>query len=596
MRYLLLCGSRFFVSLFIGTSLAVMPCVSIAGSPSIDPVDRTTLSSDQRAVQAISRLTFGARPGEFDRVKKMGVDAFIAEQLNPDLIDDSALFKRLEKLPTLNQSTPTLAEQYNPPKPPPTPTSSPSPAMSPKPADPKAPVAADVPNPTMNPEVKPQPEAKPSPSPTPKPAPTPVPKNPQMVLTELQRAKLLRAVYSQRQLSEVMVDFWENHFSIYGNKDATRWMLTAFDREAIRPYAMTRFRDLLGATAHSPAMLFYLDNWQSSVLREYPATKDKPARKSGGINENYARELMELHTLGVDGGYTQKDVQEVARCFTGWGIRKPNEEGLFVYNPNAHDNGEKTVLGVRIPAGGGISDGERVLDILAKSSSTARFIATKMARRFLGDNPPANVIDKAAKTFLATDGSITETLRSIITSPAFSTTANYRTKVKTPFEYVASALRATDAETDADRPILDWISRMGQPVYGRVTPDGYPDMSGEWLSNNDLLARFNFATALTLNNIKGTTVNPAKMITSGSDLIRSADEMARSIIIGDVSENTRAALEKLAANLSRPNPPAVTTPSGASRLVAPPATNNAAKVAGEQLLALILGAPEFQHK
>ena len=210
-------------------------------------------------------------------------------------------------------------------------------------------------------------------------------------------------------------------------------------------------------------MLFYLDNWQSSVVREYPATKERPARKSGGINENYARELMELHTLGVDGGYSQKDVQEVARCFTGWSIRKPNEEGTFYFNPSIHDNGEKTVLGVKIAAGGGIADGERVLDILAKSPSTARYIATKMARKFLGDGPSPAVVSKAAKVFLATDGSIRETLRSIITSPVFFTTASYKTKVKSPFEFVASALRVTNAETDANRRSLigyrKWVSR-----------------------------------------------------------------------------------------------------------------------------------------
>src|SRR2546421_2170693 len=197
------------------------------------------------------------------------------------------------------------------------------------------------------------------------PKPTPPPKNPYMVITDLQRAKLLRAVYSERQLYEVMVDFWENHFSIFANKDDDRYLLTSFDRETIRPFVMGRFRDLLGATAHSPAMLYYLDNWRSSVPRPYPAKGDKPAGVDGGLNENYARELMELHTMGVDGGYTQKDVQEVARCFTGWTIQKPNEQGLFLYRPGLHDNGDKIVLGHKILPGGGIGDGERVLDILA---------------------------------------------------------------------------------------------------------------------------------------------------------------------------------------------------------------------------------------
>ena len=599
MRYIMFYGVRYFLSLLVGSLLVILPEAGLASSVSPGEV-RSVLTPDQRAVQVISRLTFGARPGDLELVKKMGVDAFIAEQLNPDNIDDSALQKRLDKLPTLNLPTPTLAEQYNPPKPPPTPTPTPSPtpaaASKTVVMDGKMEAAAEMSKTAVMTKAAPAMDAKPSPSPTPAAKPSPTPKNPQMVITELQRAKLLRAVYSQRQLNEVVVDFWENHFSIYGQKDATRWMLTAFDREAIRPFAMGRFRDLLGATAHSPAMLFYLDNWQSSLLREYPATKDKPYRKSGGINENYARELMELHTLGVDGGYTQKDVQEVARCFTGWGIRKPNEEGLFVYNPNNHDNGEKSVMGVKIPAGGGISDGERVLDILAKSPATAKFIATKMARRFLGDNPPATAVDRAARAFLASDGSIGETLKSIISSPAFFNTASYRTKVKSPFEFVASSLRITNAETDANRPVLDWIAKMGQPLYGRITPDGYPDMSIEWLSNNDMLARFNFATALTMNQIKGTTLDAAKLIAPGTDPSRSADEIAKVMIIAEISDKTRAALEKLAADFAKSPPTASIIPAGGSSLASPQSADARAKALDSQLVALALGAPEFQHK
>lgn len=573
MKYGCLAGhGRFVFSLLLVSTLVVLPQMAIALA--IDRVaSRTPLSPDQRVVQALSRLTFGARPGDVERVRKLGVGAFIAQQLDPDSIDDSALIKRLEKLPTLNQSTPTLAEQYNPPKPSPTPI----------PAQNVATAMTSEPTMTV--------EAKPSSSPATPAKPTPTPKNPQMVITELQRAKLLRAVYSERQLNEVVVDFWENHFSVYGNKDATRWMMTAFDRDAIRPFAMGRFRDLLGATAHSPAMLYYLDNHQSSVLREYPATADKPARRSGGINENYARELMELHTLGVDGGYTQKDVQEVARCFTGWSIRKPNEEGLFVYNPGAHDNGEKTVLGVKIPANGGKADGERVLDILAKHPKTAKYIATKLSRRFLGDNPSAIVVDRAAITFLASDGSITETLRSIITSPTFFNTSAYRTKVKSPFEFVASSLRVTIAETDANRPVLDWIAKMGQPVYGRLTPDGYPDVSSQWLSSNDLLARFNFATALAMNTIRGTTVNTEKLIGKREPLIQA--QAARTLILGEISDKSRLAFDKLATELGKAPPTTAIIPAGASK---PPSPDAIAKAIQGQLIALALGTPEFQRK
>jgi uncharacterized protein (DUF1800 family) len=580
---------RFFTTLLLFSSLITLPEFAVAAA-SPRP-DKKSLSKDQRVIQVLSRLTFGAKPGEFERVKKIGVNAFIEEQLSPDNIDDSSLAKKLEKLPTLNLSTPIIAEQYNPPKPKPTPTPTAPPANTAtseaKPEQAKSAIA-----------IEPAPVTENNPSPTPAPKPTPVPKNPYMVVTELQRAKLLRAVYSERQLYEVMVDFWENHFSIYANKDANRWLLTSFDRDSVRPYAMGRFRDLLGATARSPAMLFYLDNWQSSLLREYPATKDKPARTSGGVNENYARELMELHTLGVDGGYTQKDVQEVARCFTGWTIRKPNEEGIFVYNPAMHDNGEKTVLGVKIPAGGGIADGERVLDILAKHPATARFVATKMARRFFGDKPSAAVVDRAAKVFLSTDGSITETLRNIITSPSFFSSSNFRTKVKSPFEFVASALRITGAETDANRPVLDWIGKMGQPVYGRITPDGYPDFSSEWLSNNDLLARFNFASAFALNTIKGTTVAADKFLTDANDGATASKQVERSILFDQASAQTRGALEKLAADTEHPpaQPAAPLPIPAAAKNWAPPKPEDKAKALTGQLVALALGAPEFQRK
>ncbi|MBV9242059.1 MAG: DUF1800 domain-containing protein [Acidobacteria bacterium] len=541
-------------------------------------------ATDQRVRQVLSRLTFGARPGDLERISKMGVDKFIAEQLDPDSIGESALQQRLDKLPTLRFDAADLAAQYNPPKPPPTPT--PSPVVN---------AAADVKTAgqmTME-AAQTQPGSTPAPmpaaSPTPTPKPTPPPKNPGMVVNELQRAKLLRAVYSERQLYEVMVDFWENHFSIFANKDADRWLLTGFDRDTIRPFALGRFRDLLGATAHSPAMLFYLDNWQSSVRRDVPATKDKPARSYGGINENYARELMELHTLGVDGGYSQKDVQEVARCFTGWTIRKPNEEGTFVFNPNAHDSGEKIVLGQRIPAGGGIADGERVLDILAKSPATARFVTTKLARRFLGDDPSPAVIAHASQVFLSSGGSIIETLKAIISSKDFSAPATYQNKVKTPFEYVASALRATNAETDANSPVLNWIARMGEPVYGRVTPDGYPDKTTEWLSNNDLLARLNFASALVQNQIKGTTVKIDKLFLKDGSPV---ENVIATILMDRATTPTRNQLEKIISEHANP----ITTVPASATMLAPNSPPPPKIDPRAELVALALGSPEFQHK
>ena len=329
------------------------------------------------------------------------------------------------------------------------------------------------------------------------------------------------------------------------------------------------------------------------MIRKYPATKDKPARQSGGINENYARELMELHTLGVDGGYTQKDVQEVARCFTGWTIRKPQEEGLFFFNPQAHDNGEKIVLGQKIAANGGIGDAEKVLDILATNPATAHYISLKLAQRFLGDNPPEAVVKTAAQTYLKTDGSIRETLRSIITSPAFSSPAMYQTKVKSPFEFAAAALRITNAETDANRPVLDWISKMGQPIFGHITPEGFTEKSSEWLSTGSLLTRFNFANALAQNKIKGTTIT-AKSFLKDADLKNPTEVSAlltQTILRGEVSPESKTAFNKIADQAAAKLNAAPIADASTDTKTVPKSDGYVA-----ELLTLMLGSPEFQRK
>ncbi|HEX3146114.1 MAG TPA: DUF1800 domain-containing protein [Pyrinomonadaceae bacterium] len=586
--------------------------VSIAAEHSSKKI--AAMTADQRIAHVLSRLTFGARPGDFEKVKAMGADAFINQQLDPDAIDNTEVIAKLRRLPTLNMATPVIIEQYTPPKPPAVPSPPPAKiaeamnASEGKPSIQNAPQIANNPSmPAMANEMqvdskkedaagmRAQPDEQASPK------PTPPPKNPQMVVTELQRAKLLRAVYSDRQLYELMVDFWENHFSIFANKDDDRYLLTGFDRETIRPFAMGRFRDLLGATAHSPAMLFYLDNWRSSVSRPYPAKGDKPAGVDGGLNENYARELMELHTLGVDGGYTQKDVQEVARCFSGWTIQKPNEQGLFLYRPGLHDDGDKIVLGHKVLGGGGIADGERVLDILATHPSTAKFIATKLARRFISDDPPASVIDRAAATFLKTDGSIRETLRAIITSPEFFAADSYRAKMRSPFEYVAAALRVTSAETDGDRPVIDFISRMGQPLYGRITPDGYPDRADAWLSSGAMIGRLNFAAALATNRLRGTSLDFTKLV-SEVDKANKDAAAARLIALttnGDLSASTRSAIQTSTSEalVIKPAPPPANVPAGFSGNGNPPPPP-LPQVTGyvPEMIALLIGSPEFQRR
>jgi uncharacterized protein (DUF1800 family) len=311
----------------------------------------------------------------------------------------------------------------------------------------------------------------------------------QLSIAEVSAAKLARAVSSDRQLYEQMVDFWENHFSVFAGKGQTRLFIPAYDRDVIRPRAMGKFRDLLGAVAKSPAMLFYLDNARST---------------SRGLNENYARELLELHTVGVDGGYTQQDVIQVARALTGWSIDQI--AGDFVFRPRLHDATEKSVLGNRLPAGRGIEDGEQVLDLLARHPSTARFITRKLVVRFVSDSAPPALVDRCAAAFTRSDGDIRKTLQCVVTSPEFFSKAAYRSKVKTPFELVASALRATSSSLDGSPRAGQIVARLGQPTFGRQTPDGWPDRADEWVNAGAMVNRVNFGLSLAAGRVPGVLV------------------------------------------------------------------------------------------
>jgi uncharacterized protein (DUF1800 family) len=403
--------------------------------------------------------------------------------------------------------------------------------------------------------------------------PDPLQQKANSVVVELSEQKVLRAIYSERQLQEVLADFWFNHFNVDARKGRDRFLLTEYERETIRPRVLGKFRDLLEATAKSPAMLFYLDNWISAdpngphmemlpprIARgpfggrvfvpggPRPAAQGKNAPK--GLNENYGRELMELHTLGVDGGYTQKDVTEVARAFTGWTIDNPRLGGAFRFNPRLHDTGQKIVLGHVIKAGGGESDGEQVLDILAKQPATARFIATKLARRFVSDTPPPALVDRAAARFRATDGDLREVTRTILTSPEFLGPEAYRAKVKTPFEFVVSAVRAVGADVEEALPLVRQLQQLGMPLYQCQPPTGYKDTADAWVNTGALVSRMNFALTLAGNKLRGVSVAS----------LPTADQ----ILAGDLSEATRATIAK--------------------------ATD------APQIAALTLGAPEFQRR
>ena len=416
-------------------------------------------------VHLLNRIGFGPRPGDIERIQGIGRDQYLEQQLHPEQINDTATDRRIAAIPSIHMSAPELVEKY------------------PQPAQLARRLSRQTANNSDGAEVRRRVrdlyEQRGL-------------RTPQELLEELHRQKIIRAVHSERRLQEVMTDFWFNHFNVFWAKNADKWLTTAYEMNTIRPHVLGKFKDLLAATAKSPAMLVYLDNRLSSSIR--------------GINENYARELMELHTLGVDGGYTQKDVQEVARALTGWTIQAPQRGGEFIFRPRMHDAAEKTVMGHRITAGG-IRDGEMVVDILAKHPSTARFISTKLVRRFVADQPPEPLVKHVAEVYRKSDGDIREMLHAILTSREFNSPDAPGAKTKTPLEYTVSAIRSLDGTTDGSRPVAQAIARMGQPLYQCQPPTGYPDRGDFWMGDGAILERLNFAVALSANKIPGTSVN-----------------------------------------------------------------------------------------
>jgi uncharacterized protein (DUF1800 family) len=605
------------------------------------------LAEDEAILQALNRLGFGPRPGDIERVKELGLQKWIDAQLHPELVDDSALDARLDRFPTLKMSSAKLLDEFPEPK-----------------------VAARREGITVEEYRKEQQERMraamqgsaqgdasmpPAQSDMQKADALHMPdfdavdndlnanpardkgagkgqagfgnrmvnyeqiKLPQRIVAELSMAKMTRAVYSERQLDEIMVDFWYNHFNVFAAKGADRWLITEYERDAIRPYAMGKFRDLLGATAKSPAMLFFLDNWLSAdpvawqKMQEqmqarqqmrggafgrprFPQQNPMPAddpnnpnananakqKQERGLNENYGRELMELHTLGVDGGYTQDDVINVAKAFTGWTIKQPRREAEFLFDDRLHDNSVKTVLGHEIHAGG-MRDGEQVLDILARDPHTAHHISYELAQRFVSDNPPAALVDRMAQTFLKSDGDIREVLRTMIYSPEFWAKDTIRTKIKTPFELVASATRAVGGESEVPLMLVQWTSRIGQPLYQCEPPTGYSDQADAWVNTGALLTRMNFSLALTSNKIRGVTVKTDMLF--GNDTAANPHatlDHAILLLLGrPATQETRDTLEKqlddpqiLQANLDDPVK-----------------SVNVSVIAG-----LVLGSPEFQRR
>jgi uncharacterized protein (DUF1800 family) len=506
---------------------------------------KTSWPASKQALHVLNRLAFGPRPGEIEAVAATGVAAWIGAQLRPGSLADAAVEAKLRKLPAISMSIGQLQETY------------PQPKVAAAAASRAA--AASAPASGSAVAVVPQAEA------------------PSAMVHDLVSQKILRATESERQLQEVLVDFWFNHFNVVSDKGKVKWYLIPYEREAIRPHVFGRFRDLLGATARHPAMLFYLDNWQSVAEQGGDGGIPKPGR---GLNENYGRELLELHTLGVDGGYTQDDVRETARAFTGWTIENPGAEAVFAFHPKQHDKGDKRVLG-KVVASDGEGDGERVLDLLAGHPKTAHFLAAALCQKFHSDNPPESLVKHVTEVFTKSGGDLTRVYEAIFTAPEFWSDAAFRTKTKTPFELVASALRAVGAETTEAEPVSREIDKLGEPLYRCAPPTGYKETADAWVSTGGLLGRINFGLALGAGRIKGTVFDRDELTGNpppeGDEAL--VDRLSANVLHTAPSAATRAIIVRELGHATAPIPYQEPPPS------AVPLT-----------LGLLLGSPEMQKQ
>ena len=607
-----------------GISVGAQDMASSRQAPSAR-LDHRELAADQQVIHALNRLSFGARPGDVQRVRSTGVDKWIELELHPEKIDNSSIEKFISRYSIINRPQNELLALF---------TEVRRERQMAKRAAGEGMSREDSIAYRQTGAMRRQ------------------------VVGQLQSARVARAVASNRQLEEVMTDFWLNHFNVFAQKGPPQpYYLAEYERDVIRPGSLGKFRDLLGAVAKSPAMLFYLDNARSMVDSTRPRLAEigrnrgrarAQARpqlnqlRNGGLNENYGRELLELHTLGVDGGYTQQDVINVARALTGWTIDRPVAGGGFIFRPQMHDAGEKVVLGHKLRAGRGIDEGEEVLNIVARHPSTARYIATKLVRRFVSDDPPKALVDQAAAVFTKTDGDIREVVRTIITSNEFFSQRAYRSKVKSPFEVVVSAMRAMNAEPDSTPRTAQVIAYLGQPIFGHQAPNGYPETGDAWMNTGAILNRINFGMAAASNRIPGARINAIP----GIDSLRSAprakqvDAVASILLGGSISSDTRSVLlsgenpllanakatelpevstmdmsaEPVAMEQQRSDPPA--NPAGDQRRVRRPAPGNGqpqqqgarANPLGRpgaalpqlngiaQVIGLALGSPEFQRR
>ena len=656
----------------------VFPSLSLAAG--LNAPAGKSLSEEQKILHVLNRLGFGARPGDVEKVRKIGIDKYIEQQLDPASIDDSVADSKVKGLEIFNMTTAEIFEKY------------PNPgallrqlnggkqgqANAQAKADDKAGNPQDQSAMTEDQQRQRRQELaelyrkydlRPA----------------GQLLPQIVANRVIRAVYAERQLQEVMVDFWGNHFNVFSGKNAVRWYIPSYERDVLRKYALGNFKDLLTATAMHPAMLFYLDNFQSvspnaqqpganragnqrlqqifrnggqlpprmrdrlrrqgitdaeidarlAQMRANPQANQK--RPERGINENYARELMELHTLGVDGGYTQKDIVEVAKAFTGWTIADPQgyrrsaarvitgqedkqlnrlqrmagvpddlESGQFYFNDRWHEKGPKYVLGQKIDEGG-IKDGLKVIDILVNSPATAKFIARKLAVKFVSDNPSDALIGRVADAFHKSGGDIKTTLRALFTDKEFFAPENYRAKIKTPFELAVSSIRALGADTNGSPALLAMLNKLGEVPYGYQAPTGYPDKAEDWVNTGALLERMNFAIAVASNRIPGTTVNLKNL--DGKDKDHTLMNAVDSILGGEIADTTKSTLKK---QIDKPLPDVKTPSEVADNQMAVPNMRGQGQPGGQnrqlrllpasgdpeviKVVSLVLGSPDFQRQ
>jgi uncharacterized protein (DUF1800 family) len=459
-----------------------------------------------QATHLLNRLGFGPRPGDIGRALAEGFERYIESQVYPDA--DPEVQSRLAGLQTLDYTTGRVLDLYN--------------------ADNRA-IG--------------------------------------VIVDEFNSAKLIRAVHARNQLQEVLVDFWFNHFNVNLNDGFVRYSIMSYEREAIRPFVLGKFRDLVSATAHHSAMMYYLDNYLSTGPRVVGGVTRQ------GLNENYGRELLELHTVGVDAGYTQQDVTEAARVLTGWGIDNTGRSGQFMFRMANHDRGAKSVFGLSVPAGGGVEEGDRLIDYLAEHPATAQYVSKRLVQRFVADDPPASLVSRCADTFQGTGGDIARVMLTIFGSREFWDPSIYGAKTKTPLEFVVSALRAVDAQVSRAQAITPVLTSMGMPLYQCIPPTGYTNVGVEWLNPSSHLARVNFAFDVAGGaTLAGVTTTP-RAAAEGANLTSAASVATA---VADELFGNRMSIESF---------------EGASRVTAGGSVSVLARALG-----LMLASPEFQAR